>query len=291
MKKLAAIAALSAVALSANAQQYSTVNFDVTDAWAGSSSIAGGAFNQGDGVNNSVTILSPISIEAVVGTNTGNFASLQLTINGSWESRVLNPFAPASATNIFTYNNAVFETSVGVANIAPGNQGFTEDCATYGGPAGNSCLQVAYTTNSSGNPLTFGLIFGNEPATDTAGNDYDLDYSQGLVLGNVQDWSSPRDFALTGGSITCLNKVGASCGTGATWQTSGLDQFYLSLVADQSAGFAIYDASLSLGWKSDTGGTGYGLQAALAVVPVPAAVWLFGSAVGLLGFARRRLGA
>jgi hypothetical protein len=33
------------------------------------------------------------------------------------------------------------------------------------------------------------------------------------------------------------------------------------------------------------------LTAASTVIPVPAAVWLFGSALGLLGVARRKLAA
>ncbi len=59
-----------------------------------------------------------------------------------------------------------------------------------------------------------------------------------------------------------------------------------SAIAGAAAGFQRYLVS-----NGTPGVGGYDLKFDVAVVPVPAAVWLFGSALGLLGVARRRMAA
>jgi hypothetical protein len=222
--------------------------------WVGSNNSNGGLYGQGDGVLSVTNILAPLSAEAQLTTAAGAFTQLVLTINGSWESRILSPFAPPTATNIFTYTDAEYTLSAANANVTDSG-----DCGSFGGTAGNSCLVVVYSTNPSGNPVDpgTGLPTGAEPDDRS----YDLDFGTGVNLSDVENYTSPRSIPLTGGSVICLDKNGTSCGSGNTWQTNGFGHIYLKTVIDLDAGgVAVGLGTVRLGWKSDSGGTGYGLE-------------------------------
>ena len=97
-----------------------------------------------------------------------------------------------------------------------------------------------------------------------------------------------------GSNFTNESTVGNS-GTATTVTLGGDD---LSLGAPQSLANSYSGLALtSLGggnWKLSNGVVGvggYDFTFNVAVVPVPAAVWLFGSALGLMGVARRRTAA
>ncbi|MEZ5565459.1 MAG: hypothetical protein R3F24_08040 [Gammaproteobacteria bacterium] len=87
----------------------------------------------------------------------------------------------------------------------------------------------------------------------------------------------------TGATVTIGGDDVAS-GPPQTLNTS-YDGMSTSAVAGAAAGFQRYLVS------NHAGTSGYDFQFDVAVVPVPAAVWLFGSALGLLGVARRRMAA
>lgn len=96
-----------------------------------------------------------------------------------------------------------------------------------------------------------------------------------------------------GGNLALDSTIGNS-GTAVTVVLGGDDY---SVGAPQSLATSYSSLALtSLGggnWKlsNATGTSGYDFTFNVAVVPVPAAVWLFGSALGLMGAMRRRSAA
>jgi hypothetical protein len=86
---------------------------------------------------------------------------------------------------------------------------------------------------------------------------------------------------LTGGTAVC---VGGSCGSLTPGILSHSDLNYYV----EFGTFLPVDVDLTVEFVSPSGGTGY-IMSDAAAVPVPAAAWLFGSAIlGLAGVSRRR---
>ena len=141
---------------------------------------------------------------------------------------------------------------------------------------GSGVIACAGAASSDGtNVTTSGVAFGLINANAT------FNYSDGA-------WSTTvgTGVDVTTTSETCVETAGTPCaGLSADWITgtpslSNVDvvEGGGTLTITRSEEFAI-------------AGTLSGYIYEFAVVPVPAAVWLFGSALGLLGFARRRMAA
>ena len=95
--------------------------------------------------------------------------------------------------------------------------------------------------------------------------------------------------ALPGSSASSLTSGSAVCGGGScgSFDPNGLlSALNLDFVLNPNAGFAVVDSSFAVAFVSTSGNTGYAMTSA---IPVPAAAWLFGSAlVGLAGIGRKR---
>ncbi|RMF94575.1 MAG: VPLPA-CTERM sorting domain-containing protein, partial [Gammaproteobacteria bacterium] len=96
------------------------------------------------------------------------------------------------------------------------------------------------------------------------------------ALGNSSVWDNVSNNDGTPAGVcnlaNLLNGPGGSCAGVSIVENPGV-----SLVITEQSEFAI--ATIASGF----------VYTFSAVVPVPAAVWLFGSAIGLLGFVRRRM--
>ena len=148
------------------------------------------------------------------------------------------------------------------------------------------------------------LIPGNSPGTLTVEGDLFLDESASLILEIDGTATGEYDRLLVGGSFDLFGGIVFDLG-------AGFDEM---LFADSNSGFSLADMFLDLSENSldlslligsdmrinldggnsflldlaDDGNGGY-LTTSTAVVPVPAAIWLFGSGlIGLVGFARRK---
>ena len=111
-----------------------------------------------------------------------------------------------------------------------------------------------------------------------------------IVLDDLYS-ASLAEFSVSGGDYLVNSKAGPSDTIFDTMTLFGTDNFILGLTDDSGAN-----------WYADTGYTSLGgslynvhfadgslLQVDVRVVPVPAAVWLFGSGLlGLVGIARRK---
>ncbi len=248
----------------------STFTMNLTQGYGASPSLAGGVF-----VSTYDTIITPLTATFTIDTLPGQ-ANLDptkqqtMTLNGSWSYKpfALGGQAFPGVDMTWTYSNAVFSLNPvpGTAiagGFYPGPSGLC--------PAGGFCVDSEYRTNATG-------------GVDAAGYNLNL---PGLAetIGGLAAYQAASAAALIGGTVTCVTGLGAACAAGLT---GPIDIVNVNLTANASAGFAVVPGSrVELAWISNSGMSAYGLTG--QVVPVPTAVWLFGSAVGLLGVIRRRM--
>lgn len=179
-------------------------------------------------------------------------------------------------------NNAVWQldTGSGVASMVsgtysyfgqfgplPGGLLFTHDMTggTIGGGAAASATTWSCIEGNKGSTSFFAHLCGN--------------YSFGANFLNDSVYTPTG----TGGIVTI---GGDDVVAGPPQSLSDYNGMVASAVSGAAPGFQRYSLSNVVPMTS-----GYDFRFDVAVVPVPAAVWLFGSALGLLGIARRRLAA
>jgi hypothetical protein len=236
-----------------------------------------------------ITLTGVVTLTAVAsGTQlTGGSAVNNIVLNGSWNS--IFAFNPPDTQQTFTYDNAVFDlfSDPGYfANdfLATAPQPIFTGTSTLGelsdhGPAalyGGTC---PFTQFGSLNCQSL------EPAIDFAAGTavFDTD-SQTALFPALADagWHD-----LLSGSVTATD-----IGSPSLSHDNGLDGFYFEGGLDTSVPGAIVPGGIvRIVMTSATGETMYVLEGTTAIVPVPAAVWLFGSALGLLAWVRRRVAA
>ena len=126
-------------------------------------------------------------------------------------------------------------------------------------------------------------FFGNTGMHQTTSNSNVLSASGNTATVDFSGWN-----------VTWNGIAGIPMGSGA-WGGNADGVADITCAVDCSYGDTYtldYTATVPLGDPSNFGGVSYGLHLEGSVVPVPAAVWLFGSGLlGLVGVARRRKAA
>ena len=293
MKKYLAGLALSLVATTSFAQSVITFDVEFTRVLEASGAfapnlveIANGPFNPGDPVS-PPSLTGTVTISAVTSSNQLTTVGLnQIVLDGSWSTK--SGFSPSAGWSTHTYNNAVFDLySQGVGAPGTPNSFIATDFVsdpnfwpTFGGTAVDGLLSdhgpaSAYPGGTC--PYFFGCLSAN-PAIDFAEGTQVFDSGTGAEFPTLADagWHP-----LIGGSYSQTNP---SSGLG---HDNGLDGFDFDGVLDVPNGSQILPGgTVRIVMTSTSGETMYVVEG--TIVPVPAAVWLFGSALGLLGWIRRR---
>ncbi len=238
-----------------------------------------------------LTLTGEVVLTAVAsGTQlTGGNALNSITLNGQWNSQFA--FNPPNTQQVFTYTNATFGLfgdnsyfandflalapqfiSTGTSTLgeladfgpAAGYPGGTCPLIDFGGIA--NCASAAPQIEFAPGTTVFNGVDSNFPTLADAG-------WHPLLSGTASQQT------LNGGAdLTDLN------------HDNGLDGFYFEGGLDTNVPGAIVPGGIvRIVMTSTTGNTMYVLEGTtIAPIPVPAAVWLFGSALGLLGWVRRR---
>ncbi len=255
MKKLALAIAMSAAAVSAQAANTS-IYHGTLDGLATASANAGTPYTAAPpGASSSVTYEITLITDAAL--NGALLAGSTITLNGSF-STVGAVGIPVFATQTFDFNNAVYDIST--------SNSTNSSVIDYGTYVGTDELRT-----NGGAPALGDALAAGAPAA-----------------GNI----------LSSGSATCTN---GPAGAGGAIPNTSCATFNPNDMSALSSDFSFlfgvftpYDITTSISFVSTTGGTGYllsgeGTAGPAAAVPVPAAAWLFGSAlVGLAGIGRKR---
>lgn len=252
---IASLALAAALPMIGNA---ATVSFstNLNSGWTATPNSGGGAFTSAlqtasISVTGSISTLPSSSTIDLAGPNS-------ITLNGTFAN--LSGFSPF-ADYYYTFTNATYTWQGGAGN-------------SYNmfGPCGPSpaCVQTLWTTNTAGATSPSGLVM--TPASQN--------------LSAYMPSQSASGITLVSGTVTCITGFSAACAAGR--EGNIFDIMNLDLSLNAAAGFAVIPAftKLSLGQVSTSGQSAIVLTT--AQVPVPAALWLFGSALGLLSVARRR---
>jgi hypothetical protein len=179
-----------------------------------------------------------------------SLASANLIINGSFEDTIQanGTWDIYAAVNGWTTTNGI-EIRNNVVGEASGGSNFAELDTT-----GNSSIQQTISTSAG---QAYELLF------DYAGRVGQADLTNGISV--FWNGSLLSNLAATGGSAANL------------WSTNS---FIVTGTGNDILSFSATGTSDGLGGNIDV--------ASLTAVPVPAAIWLFGSALGLFGMSRRK---
>lgn len=288
MKKYLAGLTLSLLASASFAQSVVTFDVDFHTVYAASggfapnlTATAPGPFN-GDQPVPDVNLTGTLVLSTIVSTAqlAPPPAVSTLTLNGSWTSE--SGFEPTNTWSTQTYDDAVFDFNAPDSFIAVDFVSSGADWPTLGGTAANGLMSDQGPADLYGGtcPFFFGCSSAEPQELFPGGTQiFDPDADGGLGASNFPTYGDAGNHALISGSVTEDNVQG---GLGSA---NGLDAiaFDFILVNGQvpqlggTVRFLVF---------SDTASTAYMVEG--TIVPVPAAVWLFGSALGLLGWVRRR---
>jgi hypothetical protein len=310
MKKLLAGLVLSAFAGPAFSQ--SVISFDVVfDAVYEASGAFGptltqvqpGPFNAGPIAAPNLTgtvILS--SVASGTQLTNANGALNQITLNGSFSTA--SGYSPSNGWSTHTFSNATFDLYKPNSYFAldfvssPTNWPIFTATAANGalsdhGPAsiyGGTCPNFSFPGVNCASAQSAGTGNGTSPAALFAPGTQIYNGSAVFpTLANV------GNYGLVGGSYSQTNP-----GSGLGFE-NGMDAFAFQGVLDTANtqglgpsqpyldGVNGFPGKVRFLTFSSTGNTAYMVEG--HIVPVPGAVWLFGSALGLLAYARRRAAA
>ena len=246
----------------------------------------GGPFSPTGGVAPSLTGTVTISAVPSATQIAGGTAVNNIVLNGSWSTQ--SGFSPSNGWSVHSYTNAEFDlysqdptpsytytefvfpptptdwiirTGTAIDGLLS-DSGPNTPCPENGGFAGFGCFST--------NPM--------------------IQFQSGLAVWNGASSNFPTLadagwHPLVSGSYSQTN---AGSGLG---HDNGLDGFFMDTILDTNTNTIAPGGKVRIVMTSTSGNTMYVVEGTVvsSVIPVPAAVWLFGSALGLLGFVRRRV--
>jgi hypothetical protein len=254
---------------------------------------AGGIVN----LTGKVTLTAVPSGTQLVGTNS-------ITLNGSFSTQSGN--SPSNGWSVHTFNNAVFDLR-GNSTSSYFATDFVNDPTNwpiFTATASNGRLSDHGPASIYGGscPYFFGCASAQSAGSPTGTQAFDLfDAGTPVFSGGAAvfgaGYRNTGNHALIGGTVSQTNP-----GSGLGFE-NGMDAFSLQGVLDTANtqgngtsqlypnGVNGFPGLVRIVTFSNTGNTAYVIEGKvtyLPPVPVPGAVWLFGSALGLAGVLRRR---
>jgi len=190
---------------------------------------------------------------------------------------------------------AVLACAVFLLGFSPGSAG-----------AASITVSVSNPTPIVGEMVTFTVAGVEFPANDVVGGDWGATWNNSvlkylsLTFDPVWDLTAKTEVDALAGGPQLDRADGAVFCTGCMAGNAGLEgpSFSIAQVLFEVIGAGTSTFQTAAAFVTDTGWSranstlitidNYGNATVSAVVPVPASAWLFGSALGLLGWVRRR---
>jgi hypothetical protein len=285
MKKLLAVGILGLIATPAFAQSTITFNVNFNKVY----TAAGAPVPTLTEIpTDPINLTGTVTLTAIASATqlTGGADLNNIVLNGSWNT--VSIFNPPNTQQVFTYDNAVFSLFGDNAYFAneftdPLPQPIYTGTSVLGqlsddGPAslyGGTCPNTSFSILNCQSP---------EPL---------IRFEPGLEVFNGVDSNFPTLadagwHALISGSATQETLNGGTPLTDLS-HDNGLDGFFFEGGLDTNVEGAIVPGGIvRIVMTSASGNTMYVVEGTTSVIPIPAAAWLFASALGLLGWIRRR---
>ena len=290
MRKIITGLVLSLLASTSYAQDSVTFDIDFHTVYAASGEFAPTLAATAPGPFNGSAPIPPVNLSGQITlTTVASSARLApgltntLTLDGSFTTE--SGWEPSGTWDTHTFSDAVFDfgTAVGEASeyVAIDFAGPSPDWPMLAGTASDGLMSDHGPMGSC--TFFFGCSSANAQELFAPGTEiFDVTANGGLGASNFATYADAGFNPLIGGSATSL------IDQGGIRADNGLDAISFDMVLEggqvpQLGGivrFVIF---------SDTASTAYMVEGSIVeAVPVPAAVWLFGSALGMLGWVRRR---
>ena len=231
------------------------------------------------------TVPSATQLDAPPSVNT-------ITLSGSFSTE--SGFSPSNGWSVHTFDNAVFDFYAPASYVATDFTSDPNDWPTIAGTARNGLIsdQGPAAANPGGVcPFQFGCLSASQQVLFEVGTQV---FNTGTLTPNFPEFADAGNHALTTAPAS-YSQTNPGSGLGFA---NGMDALVLDLVLDTANGSQPYadgvngyPGKVRIVTFSNTGNTAYVVEGKVVqvAVPVPAAAWLFASALGLLGWLRSRV--